>query len=79
MFVILEVYGSMFFAPDFSEFNYYEPTLDPGSTILEVLPVFSWPTGAGTAEGINWYAGITGADMQSIIGDIDHLTFGWHE
>jgi len=79
VFVILDVYGSLFFAPDFSDFSYFQPVLMPGETILEILPVFSWPPGAGSADSIFWYAGITGTDMQSLIGEIDIFEFGWHE
>ena len=79
IFVILDVFGSLFFAPDFSDFNYYNPVLIPGFTTLHVLPEFTWPAGTGEAEGILWYAGITGADMQYLIGDVDIFSFGWHE
>jgi len=78
VFVILDVYGSLFFAPDFSEFNFYSPILEPGATVIDVLPEFFWPSGAGAADSIFWYAGITGEDMQSLIGDIDVFEFGWH-
>jgi len=79
VFVILDVYGMLYFAPDFSDFDYYDPILVPGVTLLEVLPVFTWPSGAGNAEDIYWYAGVTNMAMTSIIGDVDTMTFGWHE
>lgn len=79
VFVVLDVYGSLFFAPGFSDFDYYKPTLVPGETVIEVLPDFAWPTGAGSAQGILWYAGITNETISSMIGDIGMFSFGWHE
>lgn len=79
VFVILDVYGMLFFAPDFSPFNYYALQLEPGITPIDVLPLFEWPSGAGSATGIKWYAAITNAEFTAIVGDLDSFTFGWHE
>lgn len=79
VFVILDVYGMLFFAPDFSPFAYYLIPLEPGATVIDVLPQFEWPSGAGTATGIRWYAGITNSAFTAIVGDLDTFTFGWHE
>ena len=78
VFVILDVYGSMFFAPSWTSFDNYIATL-PGNqlTRLEVLPLFTWPSGVGAANNINIYAGLTNAQMSQLWGDFDMVTFGW--
>lgn len=78
VFVILDVYGLYFFAPDFSDFNYYSVDVIPGLQTIDVLPQFDWPAGTGSASGINWYAGITNPEMTALIGDFGFFTFGWH-
>ncbi|MCD4652526.1 FG-GAP repeat protein [bacterium] len=80
LFVILDVYGTLLFAPDFSDFAHYEVDLIPGTeTVVVVLPDFSWPTGAGNVEGIFWYAGMTNAAMSELLGQMDAFEFSWHE
>lgn len=77
VFAILDVYGMYFFAPDFSNFAHYTREITPGLQQIEVLPQFEWPSGAGAASGINWYAGITDAAYSALIGDFGFFTFGW--
>lgn len=80
--VILDVYGALYFAPGFNAFDTYlelYPVFAPGSTQVEVLPSFSWPTGAGVASGINFYGALTNPEMTAIVGDMDHWEFGWTE
>jgi hypothetical protein len=79
VFVILDVYGSYFFAPTFSDFDHYTVTLPAGSQTQDVLPEFSWPTGAGNASGIYFYAGMTDSEITELIGDYDAFMFGWSE
>ncbi len=83
VFVILDVYGSYFFAPGFTE-NYDNymgqyPELPEGATVIEVLPDFLWPEGAGNAEGIRWYGAVTDPGVTSIVGEMGTFTFGWSE
>ncbi len=78
VFVLLDVYGSYFFAPDFSEFAYYLMPLSPGNNPIQVLPTFAWPTGAGAASGIKWYAAMTNPGMTELYGSLDTFEFGWH-
>jgi len=79
IFALLDVYGNYFFAPSFTEIDFYVWDVPPGNSIIHVLPVFDWPTGAGTAEGIKWYAAMTTADMSEIMGDYSMFMFGWSE
>lgn len=77
VFVILDVYGMMFFAPSFGAFDYYLDPIPPGMSTVEVLPSFQWPSGAGEAHGINFYAAMTNPEMTALLGDMDVCTFGW--
>jgi immune inhibitor A len=77
VFVILDVYGLYFFAPSFSDFDYYTQTVESGTTTLTILPVFTWPDGVGTASGILWYAAMTDAAITQLFGEMDIFTFGW--
>lgn len=77
VFMILDVYGMLFFAPDFNEFDYYLRDVIPGETIIEILPAFSWPPGSGSASGIHWYAGMTNPSMTELFGELDMVTWGW--
>ncbi len=79
LFVILEVYGSLFFWPSFTDFDYREMDIIPGGTTVEVLPEFNWPDHVGTAPDIHWYAAMTDIDMTELFGDLAMWTFGWAE
>ncbi|MCD4655901.1 hypothetical protein K8T06_18425 [bacterium] len=78
LFVILDVFGLLFFAPEFNEFGYYNQTFQPGLTTVAILPEFSWPTGAGKASGIFWYAALTNPGFTTIISNLNILEFGWN-
>ena len=58
LFVILDVYGSYFFAPSFNQvFDNYlisHPAFDEGRTEIAVLPEFEWPSVGGSAYGLKW-------------------------
>jgi hypothetical protein len=77
LFVILDVFGSYFFAPTFSEFDYYSQTFDENETVVPVLPQFDWPEGAGSASGITWYGAMTDAAITQLFGELGMFTFGW--
>jgi hypothetical protein len=78
VFVILDVYGLYFFAPSFSDFDFYTKTIEPGEMTISVLPSFPWPGGVGTASGILWYAAMTDQNMTQLFGELGMFTFGWH-
>lgn len=81
LFVILDVYQNYFFAPSFNSVfdNYLEmyPSFPVGLTTVEVLPSFSWPTGAGSADGIIWYGALTTPAMTDLFGELGTFTFEW--
>jgi Chlamydia polymorphic membrane protein (Chlamydia_PMP) repeat len=80
LFVVLDVYGSYYFAPSFSAFDNYlslYSQFTAGLTVVEVLPAFIWPTGAGSASGIVWYSALTDPGMTQLFGEMDMWTFGW--
>jgi hypothetical protein len=78
VFVVLDVYGTYIFAPDFNSFSHYLMDIPRGKTKLEVIPAFLWPEGAGSANGIKWYAAMTDQSMSSITGELGTFEFGWH-
>ncbi|MCD4652537.1 right-handed parallel beta-helix repeat-containing protein, partial [bacterium] len=59
LFVILDVYGAMFFAPGFTDFDNYTVDIETGETKTEVIPHFFWPDIDGTVTDIIWYAAMT--------------------
>ena len=82
LFVILDVFGELFFAPSFGSFDSYlslHPSYPPGRTTIVVLPEFPWPADTGTITGINWFAGLTNPDMTALYGSFGTFTFGWDE
>jgi Subtilase family/Fervidolysin N-terminal prodomain len=78
VFVILDVYGSYFFAPSFSDFDYYTQTVYPGKSMINVIPAFSWPGNVGSATNIMWYAAMTDSAITQLFGELGMFTFGWH-
>ncbi len=78
LFVILDVYGQLFFAPEFDDFAFYTINyLDVGMQQVEVLPEFTWPGDVGESSGIMWYAGMTDEQMTVLLGLMDSFEFGW--
>ena len=80
LFVILDVYGSLYFAPSFGEFDSFlddYPEFPIGEIVVEVLPLFSWPENVGSASGIQWYAALTNPEITQIVGEWDTFVFGW--
>ena len=77
LFVILDVYGTLFFWPSFTEFDYQEINVVPGESTMTILPDFYWPAETGSADNIHWYAGMTTPEMSALMGEFDMWTFGW--
>jgi hypothetical protein len=78
MFLILDVYGEIFFAPSFTtDFDYYSGPWPAGTTPVDALPVFTWPDTGTSASGIVWYAALTDPAVTRIVGEWDSWEFGW--
>ncbi|MGB3975806.1 MAG: hypothetical protein WBM27_05250, partial [bacterium] len=77
IFVILDVYGLLFFAPDFNDFSYLLEDIHPGETGFQIIPLFIWPENAGKALGLFFYAGMTNESISELFGEIDTWEFGW--
>jgi hypothetical protein len=75
--VLLDVYGQYFFAPSFTDYDQYIIDVTPGSRTIEILPTFVWPSGAGSASDIWFYAGMTDPDITELFGTFDGFRFGW--
>ena len=81
LFVILDVYGSYFFAPSFNDtfdnyLNVY-PQFQTGETTIEVIPDFPWPDNVGAASGLIFYGALTNPAMTDLFGTLGTWTFGW--
>jgi len=83
LWVILDVFGTYYFAPSFSQTpeNYLAqyPRFEVGETVVEVLPSFTWPEGAGSANGVVWYGALTDPQVTTLVGELGSFTFGWEE
>lgn len=80
LFVILDVYGSLFFWPEWNEFGYSEMTLQPlAEETITVIPEFSWPVSTGSASGIIFYSGMTDPEMIHINGVVTSWEFEWRD
>jgi len=83
LFVILDVFGSYFFGPGFTQTldNYLAShhSFPPGATRITIIPQFSWPDGAGRASGIVFYSALTDPAMTRLEGSLGQAEFGWGE
>ena len=78
LFLILDVYGEIFFAPSFTtDFDFYPGPWPHGDTFVEALPEFEWPDTGTAATGIVWYAALTDPAVTHIVGEWDVWEFGW--
>ncbi len=80
LFVILDVYGIYYYGPAWNTIPaWYTQDVPLGTTSLMIINEFSWPHGAGSAEGIIFWAGMTTPQMDDLLGQFDSWTFGWKE
>jgi hypothetical protein len=82
LFIILDVHGVYFFAPSFTGYDNFlvlYPAFDPGITDVEVLPLFTWPEGAGSMDGVTFMGALTDPDVTQVFGQMGLFTFGWTE
>ena len=80
LFVILDVFGTYYFAPGFGEYDFYDILFPSRQTRdVAVLPEFTWPSGGGSVEGIIWFAALTNPEMTEMFGEMGIFDFGWSE
>lgn len=79
LFVILDVFGTYLFWPEFSSFDdTILETVPEGPLIVQIIPEFEWPEGAGTVlDGVQWLAAMTDSEMTSLLGSAGTWHFGW--
>ena len=75
LFVILDLWGSYYFAPGFSDFEFYSESFPPGEKEIIVVPEFVWPENIDPASGVYWYAALTDSTITSIYGFMDSFKF----
>ncbi len=82
LFVLLDVEGMFFFWPEWKmlpDVSYGIVSLLSGTTPVEILPVFQWPAGVGSASGIRFMGAMTDPAMTELLGTMDIISFGWGE
>jgi hypothetical protein len=83
LFVVLDVYGNYWFAPSWSALedglDWYITDFPPGGSTLQVLPVFTWPTGVGSGSGVIFWGALTDPEMTVLIGAFDRVEISWYE
>ncbi len=77
LFVALDVYGTYFFAPSFSDFDFIFRDFPAGQTTVTIVQYFTWPSGTGSARGITWYGAMTNPEMTAVYGELNTFSFGW--
>ena len=77
--VILDVYGAFMFWPSWTtEFQSESIQLQPDQPVMIDLLEFLWPSGDyGEADDLKFWAGICRPVTYDVIGDIDHVAFGY--
>jgi len=76
LYVLLDVFGSYFFYPTWGQDVSYESiSLPESDTYSNQLLTFTWPAGAGSASGINFYAAIFSPGTFDLIGNFDAVSF----
>lgn len=79
LFILLDVFGDYYFAPSFSELDYFDRDFPVGETSVTIVSGFRWPSGAGAVSGITWYGALMDPDMTEIYGQMGSFRFGWSE
>jgi len=50
-----------------------------GQEILEIIPPFTWPTGAGNADGLQFLAALLTPDWNDMLGEFGSVQFSYGE
>lgn len=77
-YIILDVYGSYFFGPGWTQNLDFETQTFPDG-YNQTLPIlnFQWPEVSGHAGGLKFYAGCLYAGTVNLVGDISMVEFGY--
>ncbi len=77
-YVILDVYGMLFYWPEWSLTPDSEyKILQPQSLEDLILLEFNWPENAGAGNGLKFYAGLVDADEMGLFGAYTSVTFSY--
>jgi len=80
---VLDVGGHYFFYPSWREYSGadidYEVLAEVGSglTSRTLIPAFMWPTGAGAADDLAFFAALIHSDTAVLVGTMGSWTFGF--
>ncbi len=81
LFVVLDVYGTLFWGPGFTEgicsYIHEHPEFPPGATDVTVIPAFTWPDTGSAASGITFHAALTDPTVTEIVGTMYQWEFSW--
>ncbi len=76
-FAVLDVFGTYYCAPSFSDLDYYYLDCNPGITAVTIITPFTWPANVGSASGIVWYAALMNPEMTELASEIGIFDFSW--
>jgi hypothetical protein len=77
-FVLLDVYGSYWFHPGWTqELDYVVVSLPEGFDQTITILDFQWPATNQSADGIVFWAAITDAAMVDLLSNVDKVSFGF--
>jgi len=79
LFVILDVFGTCFFAPSYTNFDNYTVDVILGKQEIQVIECFIWPPGVGSAGKIRWISAMTDQEVTTLFGEMDIWIFGYGE
>lgn len=77
---LLAVGNSLWFYPQWKTAFSTEPrTVPPGETIIEVIPEFFWPSGAGTLDNVMFIAALWDENVRELLAPADIWIWGFSE
>ena len=78
-FIILDIYSNnYFFWPGWTQdLDYVDLNLTPGYLESDTILEFTWPSGAGSASGLKFWAALLDPATMTIYGSFDSFEFGY--
>ena len=77
VFILLDVYGSYWFWPSWTQTLDYGMRTPPAGLTEENVFNFVWPTVDGSASGLRFWVGALASGTATLLGDIDMVEFGY--